>query len=100
MFAVTSLKKALFSGTAFAGLACVLPGAAFAQVADPQTTTQPANQPSGAETPDEGAAIELVSKDWQGALPFTILFNAQGETIYSKQGKFETDVLVAEIEKF
>jgi thiol-disulfide isomerase/thioredoxin len=45
------------------------------------------------------AAIELVSKDWQGALPFTILFNAQGETIYSKQGKFKTDVLVAEIEK-
>ncbi|HEX8197732.1 MAG TPA: TlpA disulfide reductase family protein [Pyrinomonadaceae bacterium] len=52
------------------------------------------------KTPDEGAAIELVSKDWQGALPFTILFNAQGETIYSKQGKFQTDVLVAEIEKF
>src|SRR4028119_102304 len=52
------------------------------------------------KTPDEEAAIELVSKDWQGALPFTILFNAQGETIYFKQGKFETDVLVAEIEKF
>ncbi|HEY5885564.1 MAG TPA: redoxin family protein [Pyrinomonadaceae bacterium] len=52
------------------------------------------------KTPDESAAIELVSKDWQGALPFTILFNAQGETIYSKQGKFNTDVLVAEIEKF
>jgi thiol-disulfide isomerase/thioredoxin len=51
------------------------------------------------KTPDEGAAIELVSKDWQGALPFTILFNAQGETIYSAQGKFKTDVLVAEIEK-
>ena len=51
------------------------------------------------KTSDEGAAIELVSKDWQGALPFTILFNAQGETIYSKQGKFETGVLLAEIEK-
>ena len=51
------------------------------------------------KTPDEAAAIELVSKDWQGALPFTILFNAQGETIYAKQGKFKTDVLVAEIEK-
>ena len=50
-------------------------------------------------TPDEGAAIALVSKDWQGGLPFTILFNAQGETIYSKQGKFKTDVLVTEIEK-
>jgi thiol-disulfide isomerase/thioredoxin len=51
------------------------------------------------KTPDEAAAIELVSKDWQGALPFTILFNAQGETIYFKQGKFKTDALVAEIEK-
>ena len=50
-------------------------------------------------TPDEGAAIALVSKDWQGGLPFTILFNAQGETIYSKQGTFQADVLVAEIEK-
>jgi thiol-disulfide isomerase/thioredoxin len=51
------------------------------------------------KTPDESAAIELVSKDWQGALPFTILINAQGETIYSKQGKFDKEVLVAEIEK-
>jgi thiol-disulfide isomerase/thioredoxin len=51
------------------------------------------------KTPDEDAAIALVSKDWQGALPFTILFNAQGETLYSKQGKFKTDVLAAEIEK-
>ena len=50
-------------------------------------------------TPDEGAAIALVSKDWQGGLPFTILFNAQGETIYSKQGKFNTEALVAAIEK-
>ena len=51
------------------------------------------------KTPDEDAAIALVSKDWQGALPFTILFNAQGEAIYSKQGKFKTDVLEAEIER-
>lgn len=51
------------------------------------------------KTPDEGAAIDLVSKDWRGALPFTILFNAEGETIYSKQGKFEKDALIAEIEK-
>lgn len=50
------------------------------------------------KTPDEGAAIATVSKDWQGGLPFTILFNANGETIYSKQGKFKTDFLRAEIE--
>jgi thiol-disulfide isomerase/thioredoxin len=51
------------------------------------------------KTPDEEAAIGLVSKDWQGALPFTILFDAQGETVYSKQGKFKSDILTAEIEK-
>ena len=51
------------------------------------------------KTQDQDAAIELVSPDWQGALPFTILFNAQGEAVYSKQGKFNTEALVAAIEK-
>lgn len=51
------------------------------------------------KTPDENAAIQLVSKDWQGALPFTILFNADGETVYSRQGKFDPDVLAAAIDK-
>ena len=51
------------------------------------------------KTSNEDEAIELVSKDWRGALPFTILINAQGETIYSKQGKFKPDVLIAEIER-
>ena len=51
------------------------------------------------KTPDEGAAMALVSKDWQGALPFTVLYNAKGEMTYSKQGKFKTDFLRAEIEK-
>ena len=51
------------------------------------------------KTPDEGAAIAAVSKDWQGGLPFTILFNANGETIYIKQGKFKTEFLRAEIER-
>lgn len=51
------------------------------------------------KVPDEGAAIALVSKDWQGGLPFTILINANGETAYLKQGKFKTDLMRAEIEK-
>jgi thiol-disulfide isomerase/thioredoxin len=51
------------------------------------------------KTGDQDAAINLVSKQWTGALPFTILINAQGETVYSKQGKFETGVLVSEIKK-
>jgi len=50
-------------------------------------------------TPDQDAAINLVSKDWTGALPFTILLNAQGDPVYTKQGKFNPDTLVAEIGK-
>ena len=52
------------------------------------------------KTRDQDAAITLVSKDWQGALPFTILLNSNGETVYSKQGKFEKNILLAEINKF
>lgn len=51
------------------------------------------------KTPDEGAAIAVVSKNWQGGLPFTILYNERGETVYIKQGKFKTELLRAEIEK-
>ena len=51
------------------------------------------------KTPDEGAAIAVVSKDWQGGLPFTIFINEKGETVYIKQGKFKTEFLRAEIER-
>lgn len=51
------------------------------------------------KTPDEEAAIETVAKDWQGGLPFTILYDAKGETAFTKQGKVKPDVLRAEIEK-
>ena len=51
------------------------------------------------KTSDEDAAMALVSKDWQGGLPFTILINANGETVYARQGKFKTEELLAEIEK-
>ena len=50
------------------------------------------------KVPDEGAAIAVVTKDWQGGLPFTILFNAAGEAVYSKQGKFQTEILRRQIE--
>lgn len=56
MFAFASFRTGLFSGTAFAALACTLPGAALAQVSDPETT-QPANAPTGAETPNEDADV-------------------------------------------
>ena len=48
---------------------------------------------------NEDAAIPSVSKDWQGGLPFTILFDEKGATAYSKQGKVSVRDLRAEIEK-
>lgn len=51
------------------------------------------------KTPSEEAAIAAVSKQWQGGLPFTILFDEKGATLYSRQGKVKLDILLAEIEK-
>jgi len=62
----TSLKRVLVAGTAIAGSAFMMPGAAFAQVNDPERTTQPANTPTGAETPDESAELTDASEDGAG----------------------------------
>ena len=51
------------------------------------------------KTPSEEAAIAAVSKQWQGGLPFTILFDEKGATLYSRQGKVKLGILLAEIEK-
>ncbi|MCA1625649.1 MAG: TlpA family protein disulfide reductase [Acidobacteria bacterium] len=51
------------------------------------------------KTENEETAIASVSKDWQGGLPFTILFNSKGEVAYLRQGKIKPDILRAEIEK-
>jgi len=51
------------------------------------------------KTASEETAIAAVSKEWQGGLPFTILFNGKGEILYSRQGKVKLDVLLLEIEK-
>jgi iron complex outermembrane recepter protein len=59
--ACISLKSALFAGAATACLS--LAATAQAQVSDPETTTQPANTPTGAETPDEGADVTSTPAD-------------------------------------
>jgi thiol-disulfide isomerase/thioredoxin len=51
------------------------------------------------KTGNEDAAIMMVSKNWQGGLPFTILFNEKGETVYFRQGKVKIDILRAALEK-
>ena len=48
---------------------------------------------------DENALISSISKDWSGALPFTVLYSEKGEIIYHRQGKIEPDTLKGEIEK-
>lgn len=48
---------------------------------------------------NEDAAIALVSKDWQGALPLTVLFNEKGETAYLRQGIIKPEILRAELDK-
>ncbi|MEP6788713.1 MAG: TlpA disulfide reductase family protein [Acidobacteriota bacterium] len=50
-------------------------------------------------TADESAAITLISKDWSGNLPMTILFAADGSTAYLRMGKIKYDVATAELDK-
>jgi thiol-disulfide isomerase/thioredoxin len=38
-------------------------------------------------TTNETAAINAVNTDWNGALPFTILYDEKGATAYTRQGR-------------
>ena len=51
------------------------------------------------KTQDDEAAIAFVSKEWSGALPLTILYDASGKQIYYRQGKVKIDTVRAEIDK-
>ncbi len=51
------------------------------------------------KTADESAAITMVSKDWAGNLPLTILFNSAGEPAYSRNGLIKYAAITAEIDK-
>jgi len=48
---------------------------------------------------DESAVISSITKDWNGGLPFTILYNEKGEIAFFKQGKVKIDALKVEIDK-
>lgn len=50
-------------------------------------------------TDQEEAAMAVVSKSWTGGLPFTILFDAKGGVLYSRQGKVKIDALKAALAK-
>jgi thiol-disulfide isomerase/thioredoxin len=48
---------------------------------------------------DESAVISSIAKDWNGGLPFTILYDEKGEIAYFKQGKVKVDAVKVEIDK-
>lgn len=50
-------------------------------------------------TPDESAAIAMISKDWGGGLPLTVLFAPSGESVFFHQGVVKPAELKAAIDK-
>ncbi|MEQ1761724.1 MAG: thioredoxin domain-containing protein [Pyrinomonadaceae bacterium] len=50
-------------------------------------------------TPDESAAIAMISNDWGGGLPLTVLFAPGGERVFFHQGVVKTAELKATIDK-
>ena len=50
-------------------------------------------------TPDESAAIGMISKEWGGGLPLTVLFAPNGERVFFHQGVVKPADLKAAIDK-
>jgi thiol-disulfide isomerase/thioredoxin len=50
-------------------------------------------------TPDESAAISMVSKDWAGNLPLTVFFDASGKIAYQRNGKIRFDTVKENIDR-
>ena len=48
---------------------------------------------------DDDAAIAIVSKNFTGALPFTILYKPGGGEVYFRQGKVKLETVRAELDK-
>jgi thiol-disulfide isomerase/thioredoxin len=50
-------------------------------------------------TDDESAAIKLVSKDWAGNLPLTVLIDSSGKIAYQRNGKIRFEVLKENVDR-
>lgn len=50
-------------------------------------------------TPDETAAIAAVTKEWAGALPFTVIYEPKGALVYFRQGIVNPETVRAELNK-
>lgn len=51
------------------------------------------------KTADESAVISSISKEWQGGMPFTVLYGADGNLTYFRQGKVVLETLRTEVNK-
>lgn len=50
-------------------------------------------------TNDQDAAITMVSKDWAGNLPLTMVYDANGKIVYQRNGKFRYETLKENIDR-
>jgi hypothetical protein len=50
-------------------------------------------------TPNEDAAIALISPNSRGVLPMTVLYDAAGKQTYLRMGKIKADILRDNIRK-
>ena len=50
-------------------------------------------------TPDQDAAISMVSKDWAGNLPLTMVYDSSGKVVYQRNGKFRYENLKENIDR-
>ena len=51
------------------------------------------------KTDDEESAINLITKDWEGGLPFTVIYDPKGEIFYMKEGKIKALEVRKEIDR-
>ncbi|HMT07254.1 MAG TPA: TlpA disulfide reductase family protein [Pyrinomonadaceae bacterium] len=50
-------------------------------------------------TTDQDAAITMVSKDWSGNLPLTMVYDTNGKVVYQRNGKFRYEALKENIDR-
>ncbi|MEP6923548.1 MAG: redoxin family protein [Pyrinomonadaceae bacterium] len=51
------------------------------------------------KTADEETAIHAIAPEWRGALPLTVLYDANGKSVYTKMGPVKPEILRTQIEK-
>jgi thiol-disulfide isomerase/thioredoxin len=50
-------------------------------------------------TADEDAAIKMISSDWSGNLPMTVLYGSDGKLVYKRNGKIFYQTVAANLDK-